>query len=364
MKILQRYVFKEFLKYFLILTFTFYFIYVLGNFIDKIAHIKNFILSKVVLYYLYQFPDIFNMLLPLILLFSIILSIGNLGRQNEMIVMGTAGIDPKKITMPIYIFVFLLSILTYFNCSSWGPKYKFKSYQIFKIELQGYVNYLKVWNERNIGIVSEKDEKLYLFSNYYDSKKRILIDPIMLVLDDNLLLKKRIDAKKGIYLNEGNWKFTDIVMRNFDESEKLIDYVKMKAKKFALSIKPELFNTARTKPVNFTSKELSTMIKNLRAMGRHPVKFLVEYFGRTSYPVFIFIVVLFAIPLGLSIRKDNMGKVLGYGLIFIIVYITLFRFTYTLGIGGKLSPIIAAWLSNILFIIYFIYSRLKKNLIL
>ncbi|MCK5399154.1 LptF/LptG family permease, partial [bacterium] len=58
MKILQRYVFKEFLKYFLIMTSTFYFIFIIGDFIEKIGSLKNFLLGRLFMYYIYEFPEI------------------------------------------------------------------------------------------------------------------------------------------------------------------------------------------------------------------------------------------------------------------------------------------------------------------
>ncbi|MCK4644095.1 LptF/LptG family permease [bacterium] len=363
MKILQRYVFKEFLKYFLIMTSTFYFIFIIGDFIEKIGSLKNFLLGRLFMYYIYEFPEIFNDLLPFILFFSILLALGMLGRDSELIVMEISGIDPNKILFPVYLFIFLLSVTTWFNVNTFVPRYKAKAYHIYKVELMGQANYFSELGRKDLGIISKARGNMYLFSDYYNSLKKQMSRPVLIILDDDLRLLKRYDAGSALFQGSGKWIFTKVRIRDFDKDGNIMAYQEVESLPMELAISPELFTTRNVRPPTFTSKELRKVIISIRAMGKEPVKFLVELHERNAYPVFIFIISLFGIPLGFRMRRGNTGSILSYGLIIIAVYISLFRFSYTLGTGGALSPVLSAWAPNLCFFGIYLFLKIRRKMI-
>ncbi|MCD6579415.1 LptF/LptG family permease [bacterium] len=364
MKITQRYIFKEFLKYFLLITFSFYIVFVIGDFIERMNHIRNFDIGKIALYYLYNFPDSFNRLLPYILFFSILLSFLNLGRHNEIIIMEVSGIRPLKFVMPIIVFTFILTIVTFINYGFIVPKYKYLAYRLYHIDLtEGDLRYFKEMGKRDLGIVFSKGVKYYLYSKYYDSNNKTIKSPIIIVLDKDLKPIKRIDAFSGTYMGNGKWQFSNYIEREINNGS-VVNIKRINKKILSLNLDPTLFNTTKVKPQNYSIRELVNKIKKLRLLGKKPIKFLVEAHLRYAFPFFIFFIPIFTFPLGIKFRRDNKAGILGVGLVIITIYITVFRFSLTLGTSGVISPLIAAWFINILILLaLFIFWKIKKFLI-
>ncbi len=358
MKILQRYLLKEFLKYFFIITFSFYLVFVIGNFVEKFSRLQDTSFVKIALYYAYSFPEIFNQLAPFIIFFSVLLSIGNLGRQNELIIIEISGIKPVRTLYPAFVFILLISLLSYFNANFFSPHYKAKAERIYRIDLRGHSNWFSELGKTNLGIISEKNERMYLFSDYYNAKRKVMLRPVIIILDEKNILKKRIDAFEANYQGEGNWDFKEVEIRTFRQNAGLAQYNFYPRRFFPLSIDPSLFNTLRMKPDTMTSSELGDTIENIRALGKTPTRFSVEKENRRAYPFFLLLISMLGFSIALKTKKENMGRMLGLSLIIIALYVTIYRFSYTLGNSGILPPVLAAWAGNILFTALFITLKI------
>src|SRR6185503_19712701 len=113
----KRYFFKE-----LLLTFTFviaasYLLYVV---IDYATHTKLFQQKELPLwhlsiYYFYQFSKHAEILLPVALLISTLKVILTANVQRELLILMSAGISVKKITLPFLLFGLGITTLCYLN---------------------------------------------------------------------------------------------------------------------------------------------------------------------------------------------------------------------------------------------------------
>ena len=90
-------------------------------------------------------------------------------------------------------------------------------------------------------------------------------------------------------------------------------------------------------------------------------KFEVALNQRISLPFSCLVFGLFGIPLGLRPQRTNTSIGLGLSLVFILFYYVLMTLGRSLGINGVMSPLLAAWLPNIVFgvigIVLFIRAR-------
>lgn len=100
----QRYFLKEFFKIFSLFLFCFYFLYVA---IDYCSHIQDFFqnnkvqVSKICLYYLFQFVKRADLLIPLALLVSTIKVLYSFNQHFELLAFQIGGIKLKKLMRPI-----------------------------------------------------------------------------------------------------------------------------------------------------------------------------------------------------------------------------------------------------------------------
>lgn len=112
-KIWQRYLFKETAKLFFFFLFTFYLLYVL---IDYSAHFQGFMqnrnlsLSKVGVYYCFQFFKRAHILIPLALLLAAVKHLVNLNQYKELVAFQSAGLKKKTLLKPLFFFALLCSL--------------------------------------------------------------------------------------------------------------------------------------------------------------------------------------------------------------------------------------------------------------
>jgi len=118
MKIIHRYVIREFVESFLFGLLVFSGILLL----DQVFQLIDMVLSKgialwvVIKLFLLILPNIFSLTIPMSVLFGILLAYGRLSEDNEITAMRCTGINYPSFTGPLLAVVFILSLfLVYFN---------------------------------------------------------------------------------------------------------------------------------------------------------------------------------------------------------------------------------------------------------
>src|SRR5574341_437951 len=99
MTILRKYIFKEFMRFFLVAFSGILAVYLCVEFLQKA---DDFIRLKantgdVLAYFLYSLPAIATPTLPIAALLATLLSLGNLSRHNEIIAMHSGGLSLARV---------------------------------------------------------------------------------------------------------------------------------------------------------------------------------------------------------------------------------------------------------------------------
>src|ERR1700730_4113569 len=113
MRLLDRYVLRNFLQAYLYCIIGFISIWLIFDISDNISTFieQNLGLIRVAHYYLTQGPQIFVILLPVSLLLALLFCLGRMSRANEIVSMLTAGISLPRVLLPL-IFIGILTSLT------------------------------------------------------------------------------------------------------------------------------------------------------------------------------------------------------------------------------------------------------------
>ncbi|MFA6384533.1 MAG: LptF/LptG family permease, partial [Candidatus Omnitrophota bacterium] len=118
MKILRNYVLKEFIGPLLGSLLVLTFVMILGNLV-KIADLvinKGVDLWSVVKLFLYMMPALLTYTLPIATLIAVLLSLGRLSGDNEIVTMRASGINLFHIVLPLMVTGLILSlVLLIFN---------------------------------------------------------------------------------------------------------------------------------------------------------------------------------------------------------------------------------------------------------
>ena len=110
MRILDRYVIRNFLQAYIYCIIGFLSIWLIFDISDNISTFidQRLGLVRVAHYYLTQVPQILVILLPVSLLLALLFSLGRMSRANEIVSMLTAGISIPRVLRPL----FLIGLLT------------------------------------------------------------------------------------------------------------------------------------------------------------------------------------------------------------------------------------------------------------
>jgi lipopolysaccharide export system permease protein len=98
-------------------------------------------------------------------------------------------------------------------------------------------------------------------------------------------------------------------------------------------------------------RELNDYIKLLRMQGSDELKiFLVEQHRRVANPFAVFILSLIGVTLSSRKVRGGIGMNIGIGLALSFSYILFQQFTSQFSLKGNLSPMLAMWIPNILYL--------------
>ena len=157
------------------------------------------------------------------------------------------------------------------------------------------------------------------------------------------------------------WHLDNYVQRTFDDMRETLE--RGNRKDIELPITPdELFITAQ-QAQQMTTPELRHYMQRQRERGSGNVKaFEVEYHKRWASPLGAFIMTLLGVTMSSRRVRGGMGKNLGLGVILTAGYILFSTVSTTFSVNNIMSPFMAAWLPNFVFLALSIplYIRASK----
>ena len=109
-------------------------------------------------------------------------------------------------------------------------------------------------------------------------------------------------------------------------------------------------------------KELLYYIRDVEAEGYDATPYWVDLHGKFALPVASLIVCL--IGAGITVGKINrrgLSVDIALGIVVIFLYWISHSFCMSLGYGGMLPPVIAAWMSNFIFGCFAIFNLLNAE---
>jgi lipopolysaccharide export system permease protein len=325
---------------------------IIGTFIE---HPVSF--GTIILYFLTRIPYVLFLTLPMAVMLSTLISIGLMARNLEVIAMMSSGISHIFIIRPVLIIAALLSLVSYVGNEYVVPQSNSYNDYILNVKIQGdqpasgaeyQLNKIWVRNEKTI----------YNIDRFLPGENEI--DGITIYrFNDNFGLTERITAEKAVW-KDNRWVFYNVVQNDFG-GEKAFITTKYPIRYLSIKETPDDFNIIFEKKTEKMSyRELSAYINKLDENGYDTTKYRVDRASKLSYPLVSLIMALIASPFALMVgRKGGLavGVVVAFG--FSYLYWVVYSLCVSLGHGGTIPPILAAWTANILFSMAGVYLFLS-----
>ena len=157
-------------------------------------------------------------------------------------------------------------------------------------------------------------------------------------------------ADRAYFNEESGWTFSDGYLRRLlpDAREQTYRFESMKTRGFS-EYPEELLERPRAGD-QMTNAEIDRLAGIIERSGGDASEYLVEREQRAALAVATFIMALFGLPLGTSSQRGGATYGIGVSIASITLYLILFRVLGAAAGAGVLSPLIAAWTPNALFL--------------
>ena len=302
-------------------------------------------------YYLNFIPYYANLFSQIFTFIAVIFFTSKLAENSEIIAILSSGISFKRLMVPYMISAAIISSLTFTLNSFVIP-----SANKTRIEFQNkYVSNKKVDYAANVQLQVSPGVIAYI--NRYDDNLKTGYRFSMEKFEGKSL-KSKLTAESIRYDSAYHWIVRNYTIRDFDGMNET--FRKGSRLDTIITIAPSDFLISRYDAELMTTPELNRYIKKQQERGASNVKpFQIEYEGRIASIFAAFI--LTSIGMSLSSRKvkGGMGVNIGIGLILSFTYIMFSTISSTFATNGDMSPRLAVWLPNILYIIIAIYLYTK-----
>lgn len=356
MKILRRYFFREFLKYFTILLSSFTAIALVAEFFDKAseffaAEITFYLIAK---YLLLQAPRVILYSLPFTSLFSILITLGIASKWKETVVIRASGSSTKKLFSYFLVLGVVLSLLALILGETVVPAATRRATEVRKVEILKQTPRIiqggeSLWLK---GI----DGSLIRIKGFVEDRDKVLRTSIF-EFDESFCLKKRLEADEAEWRN-GVWNLKNVTIFDFSDNttEKHRFYTTTSIEE------PQIFREEMKKPKEMNFMELYAYYSRLEKAGFKNLKYTVRLYEKLAYPTINFVMILFGISLALNTNWGGGIRSAGLGVIVSVIYWLLYSISISLGNTGFIKPWLAPWLSPVIFCIAgsIFYMQIKE----
>lgn len=349
MRILRIYLLKEFITPLFISLGILTFVMLLGNLI-KIAELviaKGVDIFSVSKLFIFMIPYLFTYTLPIAALTAILLSLGRLSSDNEIIAIRASGINIITLLVPLLIVGLILSLmLVVFN----DRVIPYAHYNARKTMVE--VGIKNPTAALEPGVFINSFEKYVLFVYRIEENKLFNIR-IYEPLEGKPT--RTIVAKKGEFISipEKNIIKLKLIDGSSDEQdpENPANFYKLNFKTYFISLnlsEAQKKDKLNKKPKDMSIRELQKEIDKLKKEGINPAPLNTEIHSKIALAFSCLVFVLLGASVAIITRRRE--KSVNFGLAFVIagVYYLFFIASQALSLEGRLNPAIAMWLPNCL----------------
>ena len=357
-KLLDRYVFFEFLRIFLGTLVMLIGILLISLLMDNM---KNFVNSEAgqshsVLFVLYNIPQLTVTVSSPALMFAVCFVIGQFSVNKELVSMMSAGLSFYRIITPLVMFGFVIwflaliiseTIVRPFNSAAENEmSYILKGMGVVKdlvyqYHIKGKSGFYYIY------LYDEKDKKIKGGFNYIHMKKNGL--PDFTVSGNNATYNEQ----------DKSWLIEQVEEIRFDEELKIAEYNKYFEKKYSFNESVEYFLKPSKNVNEMNFFELGDEIGTRMSKGIPYYDLLVERHSIVAMPIMNIIVVIIGAIAGSFTKRSAGVASLGITIVIVLLYYIIFSAGKSLGETGVIPAGLAVWFTPGLFlgVTFWLYKR-------
>jgi lipopolysaccharide export system permease protein len=346
MKIIYKYLLRDFFKFLALCLGILIFSYIIINLFDNLGKFlaKNVQFVDIMLHYVYLIPSYIVLLLPIASIMAIFFIFGIMTKNKELIALKTCGLNVNSLFNVIIVTGFVIALFTFI----------FQEIVVVRAQTQWYEHKqtkidkrpAKSQNLRRNLFYHGENNWVYYTRKFDAERQRMDVLTLWKVSPENTIIA-RIDAGAAEY--DSAWTLYNATVRHFDSlgNETIETHEKIPMPE--LKETPQDFLKRMKQLEEMNVLEIFAFVGKQGRAGQDITAEAVELNDRFSYPLITIIVLLMTLPLSVVLKRGGIAIGLGISIVIAFLYWGAIQSCRAYGVAGIMSPFLAAWLPNIVF---------------
>ena len=346
-KIIDRYIFKELFDPFLFGLGAFTAILsasmILFDLVRAVV-VRGMPLFTAAQVFIYRLPGTAVYIFPMATLLAALLAFGKLSSQSEIVAFKAGGISLYRIIVPVLAFGLAISLVTLLCYEVVVPRANLAATNLM-VETSASKT-PKI--QKNV-LIPEVENDVLKRMYFAGSLNGDVMESVVVEEFTDGKLSQIINAKEARWEKEKNtWLFKDGIIYLLSDTGEYKHLIKFKEQYMTIKYTPADFYMGERKPEEMNMAELNKFIKLKKKMGEDTIDLQIQYFLKGAVPFSCLVFVLLGAPLGLSPQRSSSSIGLGLSVLIVFFYYFLTFVTMAIGELRLISPVVSAWLPNII----------------
>ncbi len=364
MSIISRYLGFSFLRIWAMALLGFILLYTAIDFLEKIGDFmgQGIGLKTILLFFAVQLPKVIVLMAPVATLVAVMITLTLLARASEIVAFKAAGVSLYRLSAPILAVAFGICLGTFLLSDLVSPRTTAMANAIWQGQVKDRLNTSTVVKD-----VWLKGVRLVQHFGSYDEADGTVREVTLIFTDEDMYLARRLTAESGRFA-EGRLVLNKVSEKVYAQDEKtgLRSFTLNRHEMYTLDDWPQPppgFGRADQNSEEMSVGQLWRAIDRLSAEGFGPVRQRVDLQFKFSFALLPVIMVMVGLPIGFWREKGgSIALGLASGLILSFLYLITMELARSLGYSGLLPPIVAAWLPNLIFLLFgaYLFSYVRQ----
>ncbi len=349
MKQIDRYIVRQFLTTALFSLGAVLLVFIIIDAMEKLDDFldKQATLWVILNYYVFFVPEIIKLITPVALLLGSLFVTARMSTQSELTAFRASGTSLYRFMAPFVVVALVVSgILLYFN--GWiVPLANSKKFSIERTYL-----HKDVINASGANIYVQDSPTRILSIGFFDDSRNVASRVSIQEFDagDRTKMIERTDAVSMTWDSSGHrWVLSNVTRRMFSGDKETIEEFSL-LPAGPLHFSPDDLRKKQEKPDEMSYGSLKQFIEDQKRAGQDVSQWMVDFYGKVSYPFAAVIVVLFGVPFASVRRRGGTGVQLGISLLICFIYLIVMKVSQVFGYNGDVNPLLTAWAANLVFL--------------
>lgn len=342
MKILDRYIIRQFLLFLITGTLLFVFIFIIVDISDNLSHYIDAgrPLREIVMIYVYQIPSLVRLLFPIGSLIALFFSVGMMVKRNEFAAVKAGGISPYRFLAPLFMLIIILSGLMFIFNETIVVKSNRNHREI--VEHKSFISEYT----RDFHIIQSRS--LMLSGRLFNADKNTIKKPEIFVFDRSNQLIEHITAENAYY-DRGTWVFETGSRMHYGDDYNTEEFEMERME--MLTVKPSDIIIDRSNTDIYTIDRLKNIIHSIRKSGYPFRKQATEILYRYFFIIITLIIIIIGSAFVIRIKTDGILFGLAMSIFISFLYWGVLQGFRSSAENGYMHPLSAMLIPNLFFLL-------------